>query len=417
MTDIKKPIFGKQANLAVLLGCVLLAFPATQAMAEIQLRHILTEGDRVHGEWGSCGSVVTRVGPNHFRMELGDQPGIPHQAAFVSFHISRGAKGNPLRMDVVPGKKHNASYREYFCSWSVDRQNWHPVDWRRSSLIFPEFPGDKVWVATQAPISYNQLTAMTQQWKKSPYVTVRTIGASTQGRTLFRVEVTDNKSPCPRKDRWVHYFANQHGLEHNAQWRIIGMLEWALSNAATDFRKRSICHFVVMMSPDSPGNGWMRANAEGQDMNRSYLSAGADRKRQTREPYLYQKDFQAIMASQSPVTDIWSCHTWGGKVDILYTEGKEIGTGTGPIADLDKILQRNDTANLVNPILGKEKGDRTKWSLGPHDQFGITAFLCEGSGGIRTIDENKQSGAVIIKSLSEFYTGPRTGKTPNIRVN
>lgn len=77
MTDMKKPIFGEQANLAVLLGCVLLVFPTTQAMAEIQLRHILTEGDQVHCEWGSYGSVITRVGPNHFRMELGDQPGQP----------------------------------------------------------------------------------------------------------------------------------------------------------------------------------------------------------------------------------------------------------------------------------------------------------------------------------------------------
>jgi len=396
------------AAVLILAAWAAAAWPATaDKWGGIQLEHILVDGDQEHCEWGSSGSVITRVGRNHFKMTLGDQPGIPHQAAFSNFRIRRSAKGNPLRMDVVRGKKHNSSYREYFFSWSVDRKNWHPVDWKGSSQVFPKFPGDQVWVACQVPISYNQLTAMTKVWKTSPYVTVQTIGLSYEKRNLYRIVVTDDKGPNPRKDRWVHYFANQHGLEHNAHWRIVGMLEWALSDEAADFRKRSICHFVVMMSPDSPSNGWMRANAEGTDMNRSYLSAGSDRKLQTTEPYLFQRDLEAIMASASPVTDIWSCHTWGGMVDILYNEGPEIGRQVGTIKEFDKLLDQADGDKLVNPIGRKEGGAKTKWSTGPHGQFGITAFLCEGSGGIRTKKENKQSGAVIIKALSKFYKGTR----------
>ena len=194
------------------------------------------------------------------------------------------------------------------------------------------------------------------------------------------------------------------------------MLKWALSNEAKDFRKRTICHFVVMMSPDSPSHGWMRANAEGTDMNRSYLSGGADAKRQTTEPYLWQKDFEKLMASESPVTSIWSCHTWGGMVDILYNKGPEIGTRprgksqagrVGPLSEFGKILDSLDTENLINPLRGKEGGARTKWSTGPHDQFGITAFLCEGSGGIYTQQKNLQSGAIIIQALGRYYRGTR----------
>ncbi len=390
---------------SLVLCCLGMALPSTGG--EIESKHILVGSDRAREEWGSNNSVITRVGRNHFRMNLGDQPGIPHQAAFAGFRIRRGAKGNPLRMDVVRGKGHNASYKEYFYSWSVDKTNWHPVDWRGNSLIFPEFPGDQVWVGCQVPISYSQLAVMTEVWKKSPYVTVRAIGVSHEGRSLYRIVVTDDTSTHRRKDRWVHYFANQHGCEHNAQWRVVGMLEWALSDEAAGFRKRSICHFVVMMSPDSPSHGWMRANAEGTDMNRSYLLTGSDRKRQTTEPYLWQKDFEKIMASESPVTDIWSCHTWGGMIDILYNEGPEIGKKVGTIKEFDKILDQADPDNLVNPIGRKEGGAQTKWSLGPHKQFGITAFLCEGSGGIRTKAKNKQSGAVIIKALSKYYKGTK----------
>ncbi len=175
----------------IFLFFVVLAMFAAPARAEIQLRHILVDGDQVHCEWGSNHSVITQVGRNHFKMELGDQPGVAHQAAFPNFQIRASAKGNPLRMDVVPGKGHNGSYQEYFSSWSIDKQNWHPVDWQGSSLIFPEFPGDQVWVACQVPISYNQLAAMTEAWKKNLYVTVHAIGLSFEGRNLYRVVVTD----------------------------------------------------------------------------------------------------------------------------------------------------------------------------------------------------------------------------------
>lgn len=129
-------------TVAVFLLIVGLAVSVRAAAAEIQLKHIVVDGDEVRGQWGSKHSVITQVGRNHFKMELGDQPGIPHQAAFSAFHIRASAKGNPLRMDVVRGKLHNASYREYFFSWSTDKVNWHPVDWQGSSLVFPEFPAD-----------------------------------------------------------------------------------------------------------------------------------------------------------------------------------------------------------------------------------------------------------------------------------
>jgi hypothetical protein len=285
--------------------------------------------------------------------------------------------------------------------------NWHPVEWQGSSLIFPEFPEDRVWITHQIPLSYNQLVEMTKTWKQSPDCTVRAIGTSYEGRSLYRIVVTDADSPHPAKDRWVHYFATQHGGEHLAQWRVVGMLNWALSDEASDFRRRSICHFVVMMSPDSPSHGWMRANAEGQDMNRSFLAKGSDPQRQTTEPYLYQRDFEAIMASESPVTDIWSCHTWGGKIDILTNKGPEIGTRVGSLQEFDQILDVLDPDGLVNPILGQESGAVTKWSRGPHLKYGITAFLCEGGGAQRTKREAVQSGEIIIKALSKYYPAAR----------
>ncbi len=387
---------------------VVLAFVSSGLFAQSIGAEELSAADfQLDGPLGSNHSVITKVGTNHFKMTLGDQPGISHQAAFVYFVITGGAKGNTLRLDVDPGTGRNASWREYFHSWSYDGKNWHPIQWKGRSFILPEFQEDVVYFGNQVPMSYENLVELIRQYEKSPFVKVEIVGKSFEGRKLYRLEVTDPKSPHPRKDRWVHYFANQHGGEGNAQWRIAGMLDWALSDEARDFRRRSICHFVIMMSPDSPSHGWMRANAEGQDMNRSYLSTGADRNEQTTEPFLWQKDFESIMASESPITDVWSCHTWGGMVDILHNEGPEIGKQVGPLTQFGEILDDLDTDNLVNPLCGKEGGVRTKWSTGPHDQFGVTAFLCEGSGGIYTKRENLQSGAVIIRALDRYYKGTR----------
>lgn len=389
------------AGAVLVLSCLAARLPCVRA-GELGVSDF-----KLDGPLGSHHSVITKVKKNHFKMALGDQPGVPHQAAFVYFIITGNAKGNTLRLDVDGGKGRNASYREYFHSWSYDGKNWDPIRWKGNGFTFGKFERDVVYFGNQVPMSYENLVEMVGQWTEDPFVTVHVVGKSHEKRNLYRLEVADPKSPHPRKDRWVHYFANQHGGEGNAQWRIVGMLNWALSDEARDFRRRTICHFAIMMSPDSPSHGWMRANAQGQDMNRSYLSAGSDPKRQTTEPYLWQKDFEKIMASPSPVTSIWSCHTWGGMVDILYNTGPEIGKRVGPISEFGKVLDSLDTGNLINPIRGKEGGARTKWSTGPHDQFGITALLCEGSGGIHTKKKNLQSGAIIIKALGRYYKGTR----------
>ncbi len=232
---------------AVLVALVsLVIFAESAAAAE------LSAGDfKLDGPLGSHHSVITKVKTNHFKLTLGDQPGIPHQAAFVYFVITGNAKGSTLRLDVDPGTGRNASWREYFHSWSYDGKTWHPIQWKGRSFLFPEFQEDIVYFGNQVPMSYENLVELVSKVEKNPFVTVKIVGKSFEKRNLYRLEVTDPKSDVPRKDRWVHYFANQHGGEGNAQWRIAGMLDWALIEEAQEFRRRSICHFVIMMSPDS----------------------------------------------------------------------------------------------------------------------------------------------------------------------
>jgi hypothetical protein len=222
------------------------------------------------------------------------------------------------------------------------------------------------------------------------------------------MEVTDPKSPHPKKARWGHYFANQHPGEHNAQWRMVGMIEWLLSEEGADCRRRSVCHFVLLSSPDGPSHGWYRVAAQGIDMNRSYLAGGADKQKQPHEAYVIQRDLESLMASAAPVTDAWAMHTWGGIVEPILMPGPEIGATLGPWEKLRAVMQANDPKGLVKPLkVSNDSTGTTHWNVGPHKQFGITTVLCEGAGNWTSKQKDLDAGVVLIRSIAEYYKGTR----------
>jgi hypothetical protein len=370
------------------------------------------------GPLGSDGATVERLGRNRFRVTLGHAPAHDTWPNKLNFRILRRARGNDLRLEVVFRGGADYPFNEYHQSWSYDGVDWNPIAWKlghlaskqADELVFPVFTADQVHVGTQVPMSYEQGEALVRGWAKSPHVRVHVAGRSRGGRNLYRVEVTDPASPHPRGRRWVHYFANQHPGEHNSQWRLVGMVDWLLSDAAADFRRRNIAHVVLQMSPDAPSHGWYRVNAEGVDMNRSYRAAGADSTRQTLEPYLWQRDFEALMASAAPVTAAWAIHTWGGIVEPIVVPGPEFGARLGPWTAFRDVMLRHDGLGLVEPLKARERVPdygATSWSDGPHAQFGITGVLCEGGGVLQTKRLNMDSGVALIRSVAEFYRGTR----------
>ena len=306
---------------------------------------------------------------------------------------------------------------EYFHSWSYDMENWNPVHWQlgyeinstRDTLIFPLFEQNQVWVGHQVPISYDQVEDYILSINDNNIVNVDTLGKSLGGRNLYRVTVTDSESNILAKDKWVHYFTNQHPGEHNAQWRMIGKMDWLLSEKGRNLRERSICHFVFMMSPDAPHNGWYRVNAEGIDMNRSYSPDGSDSINQAHEAYVFQHDLEEIMASESPVTAIWGHHTWLGIVEplVYFVQEKELE----PFEEWKRILQELDKDDLIKPLYNEPlilpSYGAIGWDFGPYQQFKITSVLCEGGGDIYTKEENIKTGEILIESIDKYYKGSK----------
>ncbi|MBM4019106.1 MAG: carboxypeptidase family protein [Planctomycetes bacterium] len=394
------------------------AAPAA-APAPAPARELAPEDFVFDGPIGSQGARIEKTGPNQFLLTLGHAPNQPTWCNKVGFQIKRHAAGNSLRLQVAFEGGKQYYFNDYFQSWSYDGKDWKTIRWNKASkdakvedtLVFPTFAQDTVYVGQQVPLSYEDVAAMAAEWKKTPYVKVHAVGQSLGKRDLLRIEVADPASPHPPRSRWVHYVSNQHPGEHNSRWRMVGMIQWLLGEQGADCRRRTICHFVPFVSPDGPSNGWYRVGAQGVDMNRSYRAEGSD-PAQAHEAYLLQKDLEALMKSEAPVTTVWAMHTWGGIVEPICQPGPEMDAKVGPWTDLRDAIVRNDRAAspLIKPLKLATGGGSNTWSGGPHKQFGVTAFLCEGGGSIYTKEENLRSGAILMKGLAEYYKGTKEDK-------
>jgi hypothetical protein len=260
-------------------------------------------------------------------------------------------------------------------------------------------------------MSYEDTERLIARWRKDPSVRVYVLGKSLDGRNLCRLSITDPQSPLPAKSRWVHYFANQHPLECNSQWRMVGMIDWLLSEEALSVRQRSICHFVLMMSPDAPSHGWYRTNVQGVDMNRSYRIEGADETQQAYEAYVFQRDFEALMRSEAPVTTAWSMHTWQGLMEpIVRGQGPEMGNGVGPWQELRTAMAKYDVQNLSKLLSAKpEPAPAGHWDCGPFHQFGITSVIVEGASHF-DMRQDLGCGVGLMQAIADYYRGTRPGR-------
>jgi hypothetical protein len=371
--------------------------------------------DFTSGPLGSEGARIAQLGADHFELTLSHAPGNPHWPNLASFAI-HNARGRSLRLDVSFDGGPKMPFNAYFQSYGCDG-DWRPVDWQqgyrqspqRDTLLFPRFEHDTVLVGRQVPMTYERQMQLTEQWSASEFVQLHCLGRSLGGRDICRIQITNPRSAHSPERRWCHYVAAQHPGEHNAQWRMAGMIDWLLSPEAEarDCLDRTVCHFVLAMSPDGPSRGWYRTNAQGVDMNRSYLIGGADVAAQAHEAYLCQQDLQSLMASPTPVTTVWAMHTWQGAVEPLLRRGPEFGGALGDWEQWRQIMHDCDVQGLIKPLAlseGDSKPGTTTWTAGPHAQFGVTAILCEG-GSHASLRENLDSGRSLMQSLARFYRG------------
>lgn len=357
-------------------------------------------------DYGSQGLTIEQTAPQQFSIKLGaapHQPGWPNKLN----GMMTGARGRQPQLIVRFDGGKQYPFNEYFQSYSYDRINWQPLRWRQGhrkspqldTLDFPLLQRDTVYFGTQVPLTWADYRTCITRWKTAG-ARITTLGKSLNGRPLHRISIGNIRKP--KAQLWV---AGQHPGEHNAQWRLVAMVDWLLSAEGAAARQQLLVHFVPVMSPDALGQGWYRVNAQGHDMNRTYRfvdSAG----RRCHEASIIEKDLLALHKAQ-PLTAVFSIHTWPGLVDMSKpTAAAAEEAQFGPLDSLQKHISVLDAGRLFKPLYydRKREGYESRtWAAGPGQHLGISSYLVEGGGDIYYKDQNLATGRVLMEALARYY--------------
>lgn len=161
--------------------------------------------------------------------------------------------------------------------YSYDQKNWGRInevhyDSKLHSLRFQNlFTEDSVWIAYAHPFSYRQGLTLIDSIAGNPFLTIETLGATSQGRKIHLLTVTDTTIPDAEK-KVVFITTLQHAGEYCGGYVVSGLLNFLLSddeNAALA-RKTTVYKIIPMMNPDGIFHGITRFNGNYEDLNQEW---------------------------------------------------------------------------------------------------------------------------------------------------
>lgn len=159
---------------------------------------------------------------------------------------------------------------------------------------------------------YDSLLADLEDWRKSPYAKVDSIGASVQGRAIWQVTVTEGADSLGRegdpgwRKRRIFVHARTHPAEVQAFRIARAMIRHLLDTgeAAAAIRREHIVNILPMYNPDGVELMHPRENANGVDIesnwNKPVLEA---------EVAVLKGHFERLMAAPVPVEVALNLHS------------------------------------------------------------------------------------------------------------
>jgi hypothetical protein len=152
---------------------------------------------------------------------------------------------------------------------------------------------------------YDSLLAYMNIWRKNPYVTIDSLGASVNNRGIFELTITDSSgSSAPRRTVYIH--ARTHPGEVQAFWVANAMIDYLLSDRdyARLLRQRLTFHIVPMYNPDGVELESARWNAHGVDLEREW-----DKESPEPEVVALKRRFIGLMDSPAPIEIALNLHS------------------------------------------------------------------------------------------------------------
>lgn len=171
---------------------------------------------------------------------------------------------------------------------------------------------------------YDTLRYDLQQWKKSPFVVVDSIGATVQSRTMYMVTIQDTAFSFAVRTRiWIH--ARTHPNEVQGTWVTNEIVKILLSNTPMAKKLRDSCVFniVPMYNPDGVELGKLRENANNIDIESNWSTTPSQP-----EVAVLRSMFTRLMAKENPIRIALNMHSaYGTSRYFVY----HTAAGTSPL--------------------------------------------------------------------------------------
>ncbi|MGO8786153.1 MAG: M14-type cytosolic carboxypeptidase [Terriglobia bacterium] len=254
-------------------------------------RPLIAQGAKIevltNFEGGSVGKVE-HVSATHLRCAVEGQSDQDHrnrQANWYYFELTNLSHA-PVTVDLVDlageynykgpvyavaeGVRPVYSFDNVHWQSLTDQQmTWDPQEPRLSLHFTPE--GSQVWIAHVQPYTNKDVAALLGAFRTSPYLQVRSVGHTVEGREMLLLTITNPKVPDQgKKTIWLMF--RQHAWETGSSWTCDGAVRFLLSDheRAARLRDRIIYKIFPMADPDGVARGGVRFNVNGYDLNRNW---------------------------------------------------------------------------------------------------------------------------------------------------
>lgn len=123
-----------------------------------------------------------------------------------------------------------------------------------ATVTFTAEPGETK-VGLSPWYTYGDLTRWLASVPAHPHITRKVIGQSDAGRDHWELTITDPTVPTDQK-RTIFWHAREHAYETWSSFAMEGLVEFLLSDAAADFRRRYVITLHPMTNIDGVANGF-----------------------------------------------------------------------------------------------------------------------------------------------------------------
>lgn len=141
----------------------------------------------------------------------------------------------------------------------------------RKNYFEKTFEQDTVYVAYYTPYTYSYLQGRINDWQKSNYVKVDTLGVTEHNFPVQEIILTDPSVPNEKKYRvWIH--ARTHPGETPSSWHFDGIMQELLKDddVIDYYRKNIIFYLYPFNNPEGVYYGRSRTNYYGVDQERQW---------------------------------------------------------------------------------------------------------------------------------------------------